>query len=125
MVRSKDKQSQLVGVVSMEGDRLTVSRLYGFSGNQKAGCPCVYLDVPGPSVSSLSTGSHHTPRRAAEHDGTLWWLGAYRKGELVRKPGKMKMGTAPVHSAPCTRPYVWRLLFRRDKNLIYCRTWFP
>lgn len=36
MVRSKDKQSQLVGVVSMEGDRLTVSRLYGFSGKQKA-----------------------------------------------------------------------------------------
>lgn len=88
MGRPKDKQSQLVGVVSMEGDRLTVSRPHGFSGKQKALCPCVYLDVPGPSVSYLSTGSHHTPRRAAEHDGALWWLGASRKGELVRKPGK-------------------------------------
>lgn len=74
----------------MEGGRLTVSRLHGFSGKQKALRPCVYLDVPGPSVSYLSLGSHHTPRRAAEYDGILWGLGAYRKGELVRKPGKRK-----------------------------------
>lgn len=70
MVRPKDKQSRRVGFVSAEGGRLTVRRPHGFSGKRKALRSCAYLDVSGPSISCLSTGSHHTPRRAAENDGT-------------------------------------------------------